>query len=92
MFTRGQSVRSALLKHLYPKVYASRAEGRQLSLGIIMKIPQGKTNKDHAIYSGVVRNRDVEICPVGCLAFYLLELWMVCTPIRLNRGGLQACC
>lgn len=77
MLTRGQSIRDALLRHIYPQEYATRTEGRQYSLGIALRIPMGKTNQDHAVYSCVVRNKDVEICPVSCLAFYLLELWMV---------------
>ncbi|KAG0257635.1 hypothetical protein DFQ27_005025, partial [Actinomortierella ambigua] len=41
---------------------------------IVLMARQGKTNKHGKIqYSVVVRNVDVETCPVGALAFYLLE-------------------
>lgn len=78
MVTRGQSIRDAKLSHLFPQEYATSSEGRQYSFGVALRIPQGKTNQDHAIHSCIVRNKDAEICPVGCLAFYLLELWKVC--------------
>lgn len=77
MTTRGETVRTALISHLYPHEFSSRANGRQFAFCVALMIAQGKTNQDHELYSCFVRNKDVEICPVGCLAFYLLELWMV---------------
>lgn len=77
MTTRGESVRMALLSDLYPHEFAARANARQLAFAVGFRIAQGKTNQNHSLYSGIVRNKDVEICPVNCLAFYLLELWLV---------------
>jgi hypothetical protein len=77
MTTRGESVRKALLSHLYPHEFAARANGKQLAFSVAFMIAQGKTNQSHELLSCIVRNKDVEICPVSCLAFYFLELWMV---------------
>jgi len=77
MTTRGETVRMAQLSHLYPHEFATGAGGKQFTFCIAVMIAQGKTNQDHELFSCVIRNKDVEICPVNCLAFYLLELWMV---------------
>jgi len=50
----------------------------QFALGIVLTMFQGKTNTDGKKQFGVVvRNKDVEVCPIGSLAFYLFELFMV---------------
>lgn len=50
----------------------------QFVLGVLVMMRQGKTNKDNKIqYTLAVRNKDVEMCPVGALAFFLLQLWSV---------------
>jgi hypothetical protein len=61
MTTRGETVRTALLSHLYPHEFASRANGGQFALCVALMIAQGKTNQDHELYSCFVRNKDVEI-------------------------------
>ncbi|KAG0054567.1 hypothetical protein BGZ83_010972 [Gryganskiella cystojenkinii] len=41
---------------------------------------QGKLSKDGRPNFGViVRNKDIQNCPVGALAFYLLEYWEIQT-------------
>ena len=77
MITRGQNILDAKLSSLFPHIHATAEDGQQLSLAIVLRIGIGKTNQDHAIYSSCIRSKDVEICPVGALAFYLLERWMV---------------
>jgi hypothetical protein len=50
----------------------------QFVLGVVLMMRQGKTNKDGKIqYEIAVWNKEVDICPVGALAFYLLKLWSV---------------
>lgn len=78
MLTRGQTIRDTLLSNLFPHHYATSEGGRQFAFGVVVAIPHGKMNQDHTLHSSYVRNKDVEICPVGALAFYLFELWMVC--------------
>lgn len=66
---------------------ASCREG-QFVLGVVLMMRQGKTNKDGKIQYGVaVRNKEVDVCPVGALAFYLLELWSVSGVHVVNVGG-----
>ncbi|KAF8920074.1 hypothetical protein BGZ58_004458, partial [Dissophora ornata] len=46
----------------------------QFTLGIVPLMLQGKTNKSsQQNYGVVVRNKDVHICAVGSLAFYMLD-------------------
>ncbi|KAG0023875.1 hypothetical protein BGZ80_007567 [Entomortierella chlamydospora] len=48
----------------------------QFTLGVVLSMLQGKTNKDTwKNYGVVVRNKDVQLCPVGALGFYLYVLW-----------------
>ncbi|KAF9342730.1 hypothetical protein BGX26_006974, partial [Mortierella sp. AD094] len=50
--------------------------GGQFTLGIVLLMLQGEPNKSSRMnYGVVVRNKDVQICPVGALAFYLYDLW-----------------
>lgn len=75
---RGESMRMALLQDLHFHAFEFADLAGQFTLGIVLTMFQGKTNADGKMqYGVVVRNKDVEICPVGALAFYLFELDMV---------------
>ncbi|KAG9322895.1 hypothetical protein KVV02_002404 [Mortierella alpina] len=57
------------------------------SLGIILTMLQEKTNREgKENYGVVVRNQEVEICPVSALAFYLLECGWI---LRTFRSTIQ---
>ncbi|GJJ74032.1 hypothetical protein EMPS_06390 [Entomortierella parvispora] len=58
-------------------VRKDREQERKFVLGVVLMTRQGKMNNNGKIrYNVVVRNPDVEACPVGALAFYLLEYWL----------------
>ena len=62
---------------------------RKFVLGIVLMTRQGKMNKDGKIlYNILVQNLDVEICPIGALAFYLLEYWLVSLNMHCACHGL----
>ncbi|GJJ75258.1 hypothetical protein EMPS_07616 [Entomortierella parvispora] len=65
----GQNVASAVRK--------DQEQERKFVLGVVLMTRQGKMNNNGKIrYNVVVRDTDVEACPVGALAFYLLEYWL----------------
>lgn len=69
----------ATLADISAHVFGGNRRDGFRSLGITLSMMQGKMNREgKENYGVVVRNMDVEICPVGAIAFYLLELWMVC--------------
>jgi hypothetical protein len=78
MVCRSENIRMALLQDLnFHEFEFSDAPG-QFTLGIVLTMLQGKMNADgKLLYGVVVRNKDVELCPVGSLAFYLFELFSV---------------
>lgn len=81
MMCRGENVRMALLQDLnyHAFEFSDTSATGQFTLGIVLTMLQGKMNADgKLLYGVVVRNKDVEICPVGTLAFYLFERFMVC--------------
>jgi len=81
MMCRSETTRRIRLIDLFGQNVAPPArEGRERKfvLGIVLMTRQGKMNKDGKIqYNVLVRNLDVEACPIGALAFYLLEYWSV---------------
>jgi len=79
MMCRGENMRMATLADISAHVFGGNRRDGFRSLGITLSMMQGKMNREgKENYGVVVRNMDVEICPVGAIAFYLLELWMVC--------------
>jgi hypothetical protein len=65
------------LGDLYPILFTLRGdETLQFSFGIGIKQRQSISTVAPT-FTKLVRQEDVEICPVGCLAFYLLSLWTV---------------
>ena len=78
MMCRGEIMRLARLQDLHFHAFEFADLAGQFALGIVLTMFQGKTNADgKKQYGVVVRNKNVEICPVGALAFYLFELFMV---------------
>ena len=71
-------MRMALLKDLQCyRVELSDFRG-QFALGVVLTMQQRRTNAEGQMqYSLAIRNRDVEICPIGSLAFYVFELFLV---------------
>jgi len=79
MMCRGENMRMALLQDLNFHAFEFSDATGQFTLGIVLTMLQGKMNADvKLLYGVVVRNKDVEMCPVGSLGFYLFELFMVC--------------
>lgn len=75
---RGEIMRLALLQDLHFHAFEFADLAGQFVLGVVLTMFQGKTNADGKMqYGVVVRNKNVEICPVGALSFYLFELFMV---------------
>jgi hypothetical protein len=78
MMTREESTRMALLPDIFSHAFETLDNSGQLTFGVVLMMFRGKTNREGKQQHGViVRNKDVEICPISCLAFYLVELWMV---------------
>lgn len=78
MMCRGENMRMATLSDISAHIFRRNLQDGFHSLGIILCQLHGKTNREgKENYGVVVRNKDVEVCPVGALAFYLLEMWMV---------------
>lgn len=78
MMTRGESLRMALLPDVFSHAFETLDNSGQQTFGIVLMMFRGKTNREGKQQHGViVRNKDVELCPIGCLAFYFVELWMV---------------
>ncbi|KAG9320896.1 hypothetical protein KVV02_008680 [Mortierella alpina] len=77
MMCRGENMRMASLCDTSSYIFRHNSQDRHYSLGVTLSMLQGKTNREGKENNGVVvRNKGVEICPVGALAFYLLEMWM----------------
>ncbi|KAK3830303.1 MAG: hypothetical protein J3R72DRAFT_259450 [Linnemannia gamsii] len=66
MMCRGENMRMALLQDLNFHAFEFSDATGQFTLGIVLTMLQGKMNADgKLLYGLVVRNKDVEICPVG---------------------------
>jgi hypothetical protein len=78
MMSRGESMRMATLGDLGTHEFEAKDAGGQICLGVILAMLHGKTNDgDKDQYGIILRNKDVEICPVGSLGFYLFDRWQV---------------
>ncbi|GJJ73296.1 hypothetical protein EMPS_05654 [Entomortierella parvispora] len=78
MMSRGENLRMARLSDIFSHAYEHPKDGHQFTLGVILQMLRGKTNRDgKAAYGSVVRNKDVQICPVGSLALHLLERFLL---------------
>jgi len=84
MTSSSQSIIGTKLGNLWPHCYSNFEKSQQYAFGLYLEMPKGKKNPDYPLFSGFVRNTDVELCPVGALAFYFLELWPVC--VMLGSG------
>lgn len=82
LMTRAENMRMATLPDIRPYSFDNEGAtrgGGQFILGIVLTMLQGKTNREgQTRETCMIRNDDVEICPVGSLAFHFLERWMVC--------------
>ncbi|KAI8599967.1 hypothetical protein EDD21DRAFT_444916 [Dissophora ornata] len=77
MIARGEDMRMATLADLVTHTVNQGSHGGQKAVGITLAMLRGKTNSGGKEHKGVVvRSKDVEVCPVGAFAFYLVELWM----------------
>ncbi len=75
---RGESTRKARFPDLVSHEVTDPNGGGQFTLGVVLSMLRGKTNKGgRRNYGVVVRNKDVQICPVGALALYMFEYWTV---------------
>lgn len=86
MMSRSENMRMATFPDIFSHIFHPEKETeQQMVLGIVLTMLRGKTNREgKANFGVIVRNKDVELCPVGSLAFYLLELWQVWTSCILQ--------
>lgn len=78
MMICGENMRMATLSNISSHAFRLNSQDGYLVLGITLSMLQGKANHEGKEYFGVVlRNKDVEACPVSSLAFYLFEQRMV---------------
>lgn len=76
MLGRSEDKRNAMLSDLY--LYELDEEGSSQCHSIILNLTKGKTNQDGKVQVGVaIRHQQVEVCPVGALAFYLFSRFQV---------------
>ena len=69
---RGENMRALELADLHHTDLTG--EGPSDCFAVTMLIGQGKTNQSGKVrFSSFMRNRDVEICPVGTLGLYLFS-------------------
>jgi hypothetical protein len=67
---RSEDKRNAMLSDLY--LYEMEEEGPSECQAIVLNLFKGKTNQEGKTQIGAaIRHKDVRICPVGALAFYL---------------------
>jgi Centromere DNA-binding protein complex CBF3 subunit, domain 2 len=67
---RSEDKRNAMLSDLY--LYEVEEEGPSECQASVLNLFKGKTNQEGKTQVGVsIRHKDVRICPVGALAFYL---------------------
>ena len=66
---RGESLFLSELSDLIDLLF--RITGVKIHIGV-MQIFQGKTNKSRTIYGRVMRHKEVTLCAMGALGFYLL--------------------
>ena len=67
------------LSHLHLLHIASPINKDVFTTGIAVTTTYARKVAEHARYSILFREKDVHICPVSALAFYLLARWSVCT-------------
>ncbi|KAK3816695.1 MAG: hypothetical protein J3Q66DRAFT_401836 [Benniella sp.] len=78
MMSRSENMRMATFPDIFSHIFHPEKVIEQMALGITML--RGKTKREgNANFGVIVRNKDVELRPVGSLAFYLLELWQEAT-------------
>ncbi|KAI8346853.1 hypothetical protein B0O80DRAFT_517285 [Mortierella sp. GBAus27b] len=78
MMSRSENMRMATFPDIFSHVFHPEKDTDQMVLGVVLLMLRGKTNREgKANYGVVVRNKDVDLCPVGSLAFYLMEMWQV---------------
>ncbi|KAG0222131.1 hypothetical protein BGW42_006859 [Actinomortierella wolfii] len=88
-----EDVRMAMLKDLNFHAFEFSDATGQFTLGVVLTMLQGKMNADgKLLYGMVVRNKDVEVCPVGSLASYLFVLFMAVNIVspRVTHAGRRA--
>ena len=84
MMMRGENLRFAQLPHINLHTFSNSTapststqdSDHPGTTAIVLIMTQGKTLKTGGVTYGVaIRNTDVELCPLGALAFYLFQLW-----------------
>ncbi|KAG0277011.1 hypothetical protein BGZ95_006677, partial [Linnemannia exigua] len=66
---------TVLASHLHLIRVESLEDQRRFTTGVAMDKGMRKAHTDQERYSIFLRESDVEICPIGALAFYLLAMW-----------------
>ena len=69
---RGESIFSAELSDCFSISYQGRKDPHKWD-ALVMTILDGKTNRLNKLYGRTMRAKDVSLCPLGALGFYLLS-------------------
>jgi hypothetical protein len=86
---RGESVRRIEWADLFHLLLQN--EGFSECMCLVVITDQGKTNQfGRKELGAAIRNKDPEICPVGCLAFYLFFYWHVLSKLPPDFSTSQA--
>ena len=67
----GESMFMSELSDLIDIKFKCKEKGTMIHVGV-MQIFEGKTNKTKTLYGRVLRHRDLYLCAMGALGFYLL--------------------
>jgi len=74
---RGESLYSAELSDCFSVSHKNEYKDAHTWDALIMSMINGKTNRENKLYGRSLRAKDVRLCPVGALAFYLfVRFWL----------------
>jgi hypothetical protein len=76
-YDSGHNPTTVLISHLHLIHVESLESPGQFTTGVAVDKGMRKSHANHEQYSILLREKNVEICPVGALAFYLLAIWTV---------------
>jgi Centromere DNA-binding protein complex CBF3 subunit, domain 2 len=72
----GESVYKAELSDLFHVFYKADKDVHPLMV-VVQQLASGKTNNNQKLYGRVMRHKDVNLCAVGALGFYLMYRFQV---------------
>lgn len=88
----GHELSTVLASHPHLIHINSLGDQGHFTTGFALDKGHRKTHADLERYSIFLRESDVEVCPVGALAFYLLDIWTVRTLLSPVHCSLSLAC